>query len=48
MYNYKNKKKWISTINKNYKKYYLGSFINEVDAAIAYNNKAIELYGNNL
>jgi hypothetical protein len=44
---YKNKKKWISTINKNYKKYYLGSFINEVDAAIAYNNKAIELYGNN-
>jgi hypothetical protein len=39
-------KKWISSITKNGYKYYIGYFESEVDAAIAYNNKAIELYGN--
>jgi hypothetical protein len=46
---YFNKKnnKWYSQIIKNYKTYYLGSYNIENDAAIAYNNKALELYGCN-
>lgn len=41
----KPQQKWHSNISYNHKRYYLGSFENEVDAAIAYNDKAIELYG---
>jgi len=36
--------KWIAYIF-NYKKYHLGVFINENDAARAYNKKALELFG---
>jgi hypothetical protein len=38
-------KKWASSISKNDKRHFLGRFENEIDAAIAYNIKAIELYG---
>ncbi len=37
-------KKWISQIHFNNKNKYLGLFYNEADAAIAYNNKAKELF----
>ena len=37
--------KWCSMISKNRKKYNLGIFKEEIDAAKAYNAKAIELYG---
>jgi hypothetical protein len=39
--------KWIGSISFNGKKYYLGSFEEEIEAAKAYNEKAIELYGEN-
>lgn len=41
----KNNKKWSAGISHQNKKYHLGSFENEIDAAEAYNQKAIELYG---
>lgn len=37
--------KWIAQICINYKIIYLGLFINKIDAAIAYNKKAKELFG---
>jgi hypothetical protein len=37
--------KWQAAISCNGKKYYLGIFSNEADAAIAYNRKAVELFG---
>ena len=37
--------KWRATIKFRYKKIHLGLFTNEVDAAKAYNAKAIELFG---
>lgn len=37
--------KWQAQIRNKRKFYYLGCFINEEDAALAYNNKAIELFG---
>ena len=37
--------KWKSEIRINNKPQYLGLFINEIDAALAYNKKAIELFG---
>lgn len=40
-----NKKKWFSSICKNYKIIPLGRFDSEKDAALAYNKKAIELHG---
>ena len=40
----KEKKKWAADIKKNYIKYRLGYFMNEKDAALAYNKKALELY----
>jgi hypothetical protein len=42
---FKRDKKWRVNISHNHKKYHLGSFENEEDAAKAYNDKAIELYG---
>jgi AP2-like factor (euAP2 lineage) len=41
---FKREKKWSAKIQKNGKYYFLGYFDSEEDAAIAYNNKAIELY----
>lgn len=38
-------KRYIASIKKDYKVYYLGSFEHEIDAAKAYNKKAIELHG---
>ena len=38
-------KKWISQITLKSKRYYLGVFINEIDAALAYDAKAKELFG---
>lgn len=39
------KGKWRVEITKDKKYYYLGTFNTEIEAAIAYNNKATELYG---
>lgn len=41
----KKDKKWVSKICFNYKTYILGYFENEKEAAITYNKKAIELFG---
>lgn len=41
----KNNKKWTARIGLNYTRIFLGYFNTKVDAAIAYNKKAIELYG---
>lgn len=38
-------KKWFAYINYNKKRFGLGLFDSEIDAAIAYNTKAIELFG---
>jgi group I intron endonuclease len=43
----RNKNKWQATIKKNKKCYNLGMFLSEEEAALAYNKKAIELYGEN-
>lgn len=37
--------KWIAQITKNYKCYHIGSFEKEIEAALAYNEKAKELHG---
>lgn len=37
-------RKWRAVICKDAKLYHLGYFVNEIDAAIAYNKKAIELH----
>lgn len=39
------RKKWMAQIKVNYRQIYLGSFVNEVDAAKAYDKKAKELFG---
>jgi hypothetical protein len=41
----KNKQKWCAQISCNLKHIHLGSFTSEADAALAYNEKAIELFG---
>jgi hypothetical protein len=42
----KNQFKWSSTITQNSKKFFLGNYDIEIKAAIAYNIKAQEIYGN--
>jgi hypothetical protein len=42
---HKNDKKWVASIGYKWKTYRLGCFVNEEDAAIAYNKKAKELFG---
>ena len=42
---YNKNQKWVAEAKHNYKKYYLGSFTCEHQAALAYNKKAIELHG---
>lgn len=37
--------RWISKIKKNGKSIFLGSYLLEIEAAEAYNNKAIEIFG---
>jgi hypothetical protein len=39
--------KWVAQIKKDKKDYYLGCFETDLQAAVAYNLKAIELYGEN-
>lgn len=41
----KQRKKWHAKIRKNGKTYFLGYFIDETEAALAYDQKAIELFG---
>lgn len=41
----KSDKRWRAVITHDFKAYYIGLFKNEHEAAIAYNKKAIELYG---
>ena len=41
------KKPWISRITKDRKRIYLGSFKTELEAAMAYDEKALEIYGEN-
>lgn len=43
---HKQTQKWVAQLKKNHRKYYIGVYDNENDAAKAYNQKAIELYGN--
>jgi len=38
-------RKWVAQITKDYKKIWIGYFEKEIDAAIAYNKKALELFG---
>lgn len=38
-------KKWSAAIKINYKKYHLGTFANEIDAAKVYDTAALELFG---
>jgi hypothetical protein len=42
---WKNEKKWAAAVAKDGKRYYLGLFTDEKEAALAYNKKATELYG---
>lgn len=42
---HKREKKWRAQITKDYKKIQIGSFDNEHEAAIAYNQKAVQLFG---
>lgn len=42
---HKKRQRFVSYIMLNYKRIYIGRYKNELDAAIAYNNKAIELFG---
>lgn len=44
VYWYKEYNKWVSKIKKNKVSYHLGYFIDEIDAAKAYNEKAKELF----
>jgi len=41
----KKDKIWMSRIRKNNKEIYIGSFANKIDAAIAYDNAAIKMFG---
>lgn len=41
----KNKTKWVARINFNYKHVTIGDFVDETEAAKAYDKKAKELYG---
>lgn len=41
----KSRNKWETSISSNRKRVKIGMFINEIDAAIAYNNYAIKLHG---
>jgi group I intron endonuclease len=41
----KNRKKWNAYIQINFKRVHLGYFENEIDGALAYNRKALEIYG---
>lgn len=47
VYLHSDKINWRAVITKNKQKYHLGLFKLEIDAAMAYNKKAIELYGKN-
>ncbi len=38
-------KKWKAEITSNYKKTYIGSFNNEIEAALSYNKYAIKMFG---
>mgnify|MGYP001145122316 CR=1 FL=1 len=40
-------KRWIAQITHNRKHYYIGSYFTEIKAALAYNKKALELFGEN-
>lgn len=41
----KSKNRWMALIQKNRKNYYIGSYQNPCEAALAYNKKATELFG---
>jgi hypothetical protein len=45
VYFHKNNKKWCSRIKQNYKRFFLGYFNSEEEAALVYNKKAKELFG---
>jgi hypothetical protein len=40
-----NKKKWVAALNSKGERFYLGSFDSEEEAALAYNQKAFEVWG---
>jgi hypothetical protein len=41
------KNKWETNIQFNYKRHYIGNYENEIEAAKAYDKKALELFGEN-
>jgi len=43
----KSKNKWETNIQFNYKRHYIGNYENEIEAAKAYDKKALELFGEN-
>lgn len=45
VYYLKGNKKWKASVNYNYKQYYVGEYNTPEEAALAYNKKANELYG---
>lgn len=45
LYFEKNKGKWKAQIGHNYKRFHLGYFDNEFEAALAYDKRALELFG---
>ena len=45
MYSERLVRKWFSIIRHNWVNYHLGFFLNEKDAALAYDQKALELFG---
>jgi hypothetical protein len=45
VYWFRGTRKWVASIRRNKKTYHIGYFKNEIDAARAYDERAMELHG---